>query len=122
MVIAFRRWCDAFTEGQGAPWSPIMGAPPITGALRRAPREEVLERRHSHVAHCAACTGALANTRRIRQLAEGAVAAFLLLAGGVARARGAALAAAAAAFAAARACTALEERMTVGLWTPPRNA
>ena len=58
MVIAFRRWCDAFTEGQGAPWSPIMGAPPITGALRRAPREEVLERRHSHVAHCAACTGA----------------------------------------------------------------
>ena len=99
-----------------------MGAPPITGALRRAPREEVLERRHSHVAHCAACMGALANTRRIRQLAEGAVAAFLLLAGGVARARGAALAAAAAAFAAARACTVLEERMTVGLWTPPRNA
>ena len=86
-----------------------------------ASREEVLERLHSHVAHCSACSGALANVRRGRLLADVAVAAALLVAGGAARLRAAALTAAAVAFAAARACAALAERMTVGLYPPPRN-
>ena len=124
MVATFRRWVDEFTDGRGAPWSPLLrGTGASGGALPpRASREEVLERYHSHVAHCSACAGALANVRRTRAVAESAAALALLVSGLVARVRASALVLAALSFGAARACVALEERMRVGSHKPPRNA
>lgn len=123
MVAAFRRWIDTYTGGTGAPWSGFLrsngdgaAAPP-----RRASKAEVLERYDSHVAHCSACSGALANARRLKQAAEGSVAAMLLVAGVVARARAAALVLAALCFAVARGCASLDEMMRLGEYPPPRN-
>ena len=122
MVIAFRRWLDAFTAGGGAVWSPHMAGIAPAAVPSRVSRDEVLERRESHVAHCAACSGALANARRGRLAADAVVVVALLAAGAVVRARAAALVGAALAFAVARACAQLEERMVVGKYPPPRNA
>ena len=71
MVVAFRRWLDAYSEGEGALWSRV--APTTETPLRRASKEEVLERYLSHVAHCSACSGALRNIRTTMRLAEGGV-------------------------------------------------
>jgi hypothetical protein len=88
---------------------------------RRESKERVLDRYDSHVAHCSACTGALANARRVRRVAEGSVAAMLLVGGIVTRVRGAALVFAALSFAVARACAAVDEAMRLGTYPPPRN-
>ena len=90
--------------------------------LERSSKAAVLERHDAHVAHCSACRGALRNARVTKQVSEWGVAAALLLAGAVARARAAALVLAALGFAAARLCAALEHAMTVGMYPPPRNA
>ena len=61
MVAAFHKWVQRYTAGEGAPWSPL-GAGEVARALpARASQAEVLERYESHVKHCAACSGALAN-------------------------------------------------------------
>ena len=129
MVVAFRRWIDEFTAGEGAVWSPraraLGGHADSTSSLcatpPRASRRTTLERRESHVAHCSACRGALENARRTKNGAEAAAVAALFVAGLSARARAAALALAAIGFATVKACVAVEEMMTVGQYPPPRN-
>ena len=122
MVVAFRKWIDRFTDGQGAPWSEHMCGTAARAQPPRASREVVLERYDSHVAHCQACSGALANMRRVRVVADASLAVTLLVAGLVARARTAALVLAAISAAVARVCATLDERMRVGMYPPPRNA
>ena len=119
MVVAFRRWLDAYSDGEGALWSRV--APTTETPLRRASKEEVLERYLSHVAHCSACSGALRNIRTTMRLAEGGVVLGLLLAALRVRARPAALALAALSFGVARLCAVLDARMRVGRYPPPRN-
>ena len=131
MVVAFRRWIDRYTDGRGAPWSPHgrfrrsgSGAEAAEGLgmpWRRATREEVLERRASHVAHCSACSGALSNAVKGRRGADAAVVASLMWAALMARWRAPALALAATAYGVGRACESLEHRMTFGVYPPPRN-
>ena len=127
MVAAFRRWIDEYTAGKGAPWSLYLrssGEIDISDPIRpprRETKERVLDRYDSHVTHCSACNGALANARRVRRVAEGSVAAMLLVGGIVTRVRGAALVFAALSFAVARACAAVDEAMRLGPYPPPRN-
>ena len=90
-------------------------------AWRRATREEVLERRASHVAHCSACSGALSNAVKGRRGADAAVVASLMWAALMARWRAPALTLAATAYGVGRACESLEHRMTFGVYPPPRN-
>ena len=85
-------------------------------------KAEVLERYDSHVAHCKACSGALANARRLQRVSELCVAAMLVVAGVVARMRAVALVVAALCFAVSRGCADLEEVMRLGKYPPPRNA
>ena len=89
---------------------------------RRSTRKEVLEREHSHVAHCSACHGALTNARRGRSVANLTVIGALVLAGLVARLRGAMCLLAAAALATEKACASIERRLADGKYPPPRNA
>jgi len=119
MVVAFHRWVDEFTGGEGVCWSPLL-AETGAAASSRASREEVLERLHSHVEHCHACSGALANMRRGRHLADAAAVVALAFAG-MRRAHPGALVVAALSFAVARACAQLETLMKVGRYPPPRN-
>lgn len=129
MVVAFRRWIDAFTGGEGAQWSPHLremggwgdGSAVTTAPARRSSKAEVLERRDSHVAHCSACSGALMNARRVKRVADACVSIGLLVAGVVMRARTAALVLAALGFAVGRGCIRLEEVMHLGMYPPPRN-
>lgn len=124
MVIAFRRWLDAYTAGEGAPWSAWTAGRQThaAGALQFDSRDAVLERHESHVAHCSACSGALASMRRIKRTAEAAVAIALLAAGVATRVRAASLVLAALGFATARVCAELEAKMRTGKYPPPRNA
>ena len=122
MVIAFRRWIDKFTEGKGAAWSKFSSFNPCAATQHRASRQEVLERAKSHVEHCAACSGALSNAIKGRHAADSAVVVALLIASFVSRLRPTAFALAAVAYAVARACASLEQRMTHGIYPPPRNA
>ena len=122
MVVAFRKWIGEFTDGKGAAWSAHLRTSGEIEPGRVATKEEVLERRRSHVDHCSACSGALANAQRGKLAAEVCVAASLLASGVVARARTAALVLAAISFAASRICAMLEQKMTLGKYPPPRNA
>ncbi|MEM8642851.1 MAG: Rieske 2Fe-2S domain-containing protein [Cyanobacteria bacterium P01_G01_bin.54] len=65
-VLAYRRWVERF----GAPFADQGFAPAETR------REILLDRYHSHTAHCQSCLGAL---KRIRQLRKGGAIALLLL-------------------------------------------
>ena len=85
-------------------------------------RAAVLERYDSHVAHCSACSGALATARRTKRAADLGTALALLVAGAVARARAGALLLAALGVLTSQLCAALEGMMTVGVYPPPRNA
>ena len=121
MVAAFHKWVQRYTAGEGAPWSPL-GAGEVARALpARASQAEVLERYESHVKHCAACSGALANIRRTHRFAEVAVVIGLLSAA-LQHARTAGLVVAAISFAATRVCAVLDAKMRIGMYPPPRNA
>ena len=81
MVAAFHTWVERYTAGEGAPWSRL-GAGEIQNALpARASKAEVLERHDSHVKHCVACSGALANIHRTHRVAEFAVVVGLVVLG-----------------------------------------
>jgi hypothetical protein len=120
MVIAFRRWLDQFTNGEGPRWSEHLPRD-RTGPWRRSTREQVLERAESHVSHCSACSGALANALLGRRVAKTVFVGALALAGLVARLRSPACLVAALAFAAEALCASLVHRLAVGKYPPPRN-
>ena len=120
MVAAFHKWVQRYTAGEGAPWSPL-GAGEVARALpARVSKAQVLERHESHVKHCAACSGALANIHRTHRFAEVAVVIGLLSAA-LKRARTAGLVLAAISFAATRVCAVLDAKMRIGIYPPPRN-
>eukprot|EP00245_Coleochaete_scutata_P001952 TRINITY_DN1245_c0_g2_i1.p1 TRINITY_DN1245_c0_g2~~TRINITY_DN1245_c0_g2_i1.p1 ORF type:complete len:487 (-),score=51.66 TRINITY_DN1245_c0_g2_i1:264-1556(-) len=76
-VSAFRKWYEKFAGGT-PPWAPGVDTrlPPML------PKEILLDRYNSHVAHCAACRGALDNFKRLQVGLQ--VAALAILAGLVA--------------------------------------
>uniref|UniRef100_A0A7S4C4M9 Pheophorbide a oxygenase domain-containing protein n=1 Tax=Chrysotila carterae TaxID=13221 RepID=A0A7S4C4M9_CHRCT len=124
IVIAFRRWLDDYTAGRGVAWSPMLPADLETSANVRASKETLLERGDSHVQHCSCCQGALAFARRGRTASDVLLPLALLLtalSGNRVAAR-AGLVAAAAAGVASHACTAMQHKLLVGDYPPPRNA
>ncbi|GLC58959.1 hypothetical protein PLESTB_001421600, partial [Pleodorina starrii] len=109
-VVQFRRWLD--DTGESRPWALPAGGGCTTATAAAAaaavfggaassddplPRERVLDRYHSHVRSCSACSGALANFQRLAAVARLAGLAAVAAAAGVAAAAAAASSSAAAA-------------------------
>ncbi|KAG2441249.1 hypothetical protein HYH02_010092 [Chlamydomonas schloesseri] len=90
-VVSFRRWLDA-GPGRSRPWAAgaeaayLAAAAAAAGGRDPLPREVVLDRYHSHVKSCNACSAALANFRRLAAAAAVAAAASAAVAAGLAAA------------------------------------
>jgi len=122
-VVAFRRWISEMAGGHPAwPAGLEERLPPM-----QTTREELLDRYHSHTAHCKSCATAMSNIIKIRKVLRVVSLVALAAAAGM-YARGAPVAVAVGAAAAAAAAAAVREwlgkivgKFKVGPYPPPRR-
>ena len=122
-VVAFRRWISEMAGGHPA-WPAGLEdrLPPM-----QTTREELLDRYHSHTAHCKSCATAMSNIIKIRKVLRVVSLVALAAAAGM-YARGAPVAVTVGAAAAAAAAAAAREwlgkivgKFKVGPYPPPRR-